>query len=104
MRYFCFLSPIQIFSKENLAVLIFVERLLVSSRVLKYELLCGEIHFFFLSDSERDHSLHEDDFFWDGSDQELENPSDLDRDWQRRREQFHTVIWQSNVDFLVHLL
>lgn len=48
-------------------------------------------------DSERDHSLHEDDSFWDGSDQELEKSSDLNRAWQRRREQFHTIGYRDGI-------
>jgi len=30
----------------------------------------------------------DDDSFWDDSDDKV---SDLDREWQRRRDQFHTV-------------
>lgn len=28
---------------------------------------------------------------WDGSDEKLGKSSDLDREWQRRHDQFHTV-------------
>lgn len=33
----------------------------------------------------------EDGSLWDGSDDELGKSSDLDREWQRRHDQFHTV-------------
>ena len=32
-----------------------------------------------------------DDSLWDDSDDRVNNSSDLDREWQRRRDQFHTV-------------
>jgi len=33
-----------------------------------------------------------DDFsFWDDSDDKLDSSLDLDREWQRRHDQFHTV-------------
>jgi len=35
-----------------------------------------------------------DDSLWDDSDDRVNNSSDLDREWQRRRDQFHTVFWQ----------
>ncbi|EXC30703.1 hypothetical protein L484_027878 [Morus notabilis] len=44
-------------------------------------------------DSERDYSLYEDDSFY----HELEKSSDLDREWQRRREQFHTIGYRDGV-------
>ncbi|KAJ9671152.1 hypothetical protein PVL29_027233 [Vitis rotundifolia] len=31
------------------------------------------------------------DDLWDGSDEDLDKVSDLDREWQRRRDQFHTI-------------
>lgn len=33
----------------------------------------------------------EDGLSWNGSNNESEKESDLDREWQRRRDQFHTV-------------
>lgn len=32
------------------------------------------------------------DSMWDDSDEMFDKASDLDREWQRRHEQFHTVI------------
>lgn len=34
---------------------------------------------------------HEDGSLWDDSDHEIEKASDLEREWQRRHDQFHTV-------------
>lgn len=40
--------------------------------------------------------LQDDDgSFWGSSDEELDKSSDLDREWERRRNQFHTVISSS---------
>ncbi|MED6136899.1 hypothetical protein PIB30_060000 [Stylosanthes scabra] len=33
----------------------------------------------------------DDDDFWGGSDDKLDKPSDLDREWQRRHDEFHTI-------------
>ncbi len=35
---------------------------------------------------------HEDLPIWDSSDEEVVGSSELDREWQRRHDQFHTVI------------
>ncbi|XP_027355411.1 uncharacterized protein LOC113865204 [Abrus precatorius] len=32
-----------------------------------------------------------DGSLWDGSDDKLDSSSDLDREWQRRHDQFHTI-------------
>lgn len=43
------------------------------------------------SDSHEDDLWNEDGLSWNGSNNELEKKSDLDREWQRRRDQFHTI-------------
>ena len=40
----------------------------------------------------------EDGSLWGDSDEELDKASDLDREWQKRHDQFHTVL--DNLDFL----
>ena len=46
-----------------------------------------------VSDSDGDNLGHEDGSLWDGSDDGVDKVSDLDREWQRRHDQFHTVIF-----------
>ncbi|XP_062094729.1 uncharacterized protein LOC133800713 [Humulus lupulus] len=48
-------------------------------------------------DSNQDASLLDDDSSWNGSDVELDKSSDLDREWQRRRDQFHTIGYRDGV-------
>ncbi|XP_004507483.1 uncharacterized protein [Cicer arietinum] len=43
-----------------------------------------------LNDCDGDH-LSLDDSLWDDSDDKVDNSSDLDREWQRRHDQFHTI-------------
>ncbi|KAK1401003.1 yae1 domain-containing protein 1-like [Heracleum sosnowskyi] len=43
------------------------------------------------SDSHEDDLWIEDGLSWNGSNNESEKESDLDREWQRRRDQFHTI-------------
>lgn len=50
---------------------------------------------YFLTDKDKDDLPFDDDCLWDGSDEEVERSSDLDREWQRRRDQFHTVFFDS---------
>lgn len=38
-----------------------------------------------------DDSCKDDGSLWGGSDEGLEETADLDREWQRRHDQFHTV-------------
>ncbi|KAF3437460.1 hypothetical protein FNV43_RR20213 [Rhamnella rubrinervis] len=42
-------------------------------------------------DGDRDDFWHEDGSLWDGADQEVAKESELDREWQRRHDQFHTI-------------
>ncbi|XP_052182344.1 protein YAE1-like isoform X2 [Diospyros lotus] len=42
-------------------------------------------------DHKLDHSLHDDDSLWGSSPEEQNNLLDLDREWQRRHDQFHTI-------------
>ncbi|KAL4384378.1 hypothetical protein GQ457_15G021470 [Hibiscus cannabinus] len=46
-----------------------------------------------LGHSSTTHGFNEadDGSLWDGSDEELDKTSDLDREWQRRHDQFHTI-------------
>ncbi|KAK2997950.1 hypothetical protein RJ639_025092 [Escallonia herrerae] len=44
-----------------------------------------------VSDGDSGELWHEDGSSWNGSVAELNNTSELDREWQRRRNQFHTV-------------
>ena len=44
----------------------------------------------FISDG-KDDEWCEDELSWNGSDGELDPSSDLDREWQRRKKQFHSV-------------
>ena len=54
---------------------------------------------FFFQVSMRCHDIQaEDGSLWGDSDEELDKESDLDREWQRRHDQFHTVL--DNLDFL----
>ncbi|KAM6550446.1 hypothetical protein CsatB_000254 [Cannabis sativa] len=48
-------------------------------------------------DSDRDASLLDDESLWNGSDVELDKSSDLDREWQQRRDQFHTMGYRDGV-------
>ncbi|KAK3012562.1 hypothetical protein RJ639_009353, partial [Escallonia herrerae] len=34
---------------------------------------------------------HEDETLWEGSKEVLDKSSDMDREWQRRRDQFHRL-------------
>ncbi|KAK1393590.1 Essential protein Yae1, N-terminal [Heracleum sosnowskyi] len=43
------------------------------------------------SDCLGDELWNEDGFSWNASDSDVENASDLDREWQSRRDQFHTI-------------
>ncbi|WOH14736.1 hypothetical protein DCAR_0934258 [Daucus carota subsp. sativus] len=43
------------------------------------------------SDSHEDELWNEDGLSWNGSNNDSEKESDLDREWQRRRDQFHTI-------------
>lgn len=45
----------------------------------------------------------EDGSLWGGSDDELDRESDLDREWQRRHDQFHTVILWSLLWILFYI-
>lgn len=42
--------------------------------------------------------LDKDGLAWDDSDEVFGESSDLDREWQRRHDQFYTVIW--NFEFV----
>lgn len=42
-------------------------------------------------DCDGDELWHDDGSSWNGSNEELDKASELDREWQRRREQFHTI-------------
>ncbi|XAR54422.1 hypothetical protein NMG60_11029539 [Bertholletia excelsa] len=44
-----------------------------------------------LYDHELDNSLHDDGSLWGSSPEERNGLSDLDREWQRRHDQFHTI-------------
>ncbi|KAK3007600.1 hypothetical protein RJ639_013994 [Escallonia herrerae] len=44
-----------------------------------------------VSDGDSGELWHEDGSSWNGSVAELNNTSELDREWQRRRNQFHTI-------------
>ncbi|XP_057977241.1 uncharacterized protein LOC131164228 [Malania oleifera] len=50
-----------------------------------------------MSDCNEHDLLHEDGSFWDDSDEEMNRASDLDREWQRRRNQFHTIGYRDGV-------
>lgn len=43
------------------------------------------------SDCLGDELWNEDGLLWNGSDNDVEKASDLDREWQSRRDQFHTI-------------
>lgn len=45
-------------------------------------------------DCNADDLWDDDETLWDNSSEEVNKASDLDREWQRRRNQFHTVILQ----------
>lgn len=53
--------------------------------------------FFYLGLNEADIQV-DDGSLWGDSDEELNKASDLDREWQRRHDQFHTVF--DNLEFL----
>ncbi|KAL6989755.1 hypothetical protein U1Q18_015506 [Sarracenia purpurea var. burkii] len=46
---------------------------------------------------EVDHLSHDDGSLWDSSHEEQNSLSDLDREWQRRRNQFHTIGYRDGV-------
>jgi hypothetical protein len=50
------------------------------------------IVFFFILDCDHDYT-NLDDSVWDDSDEVFNDAAELDREWQRRRDQFHTVIY-----------
>uniref|UniRef100_A0A5B7BR35 Essential protein Yae1 N-terminal domain-containing protein n=1 Tax=Davidia involucrata TaxID=16924 RepID=A0A5B7BR35_DAVIN len=43
------------------------------------------------NDCDGDDWWHEDGSSWEDSNEELDKASDLDREWQKRRQQFHTI-------------
>ncbi|KAK9282731.1 hypothetical protein L1049_010951 [Liquidambar formosana] len=49
------------------------------------------------NDCDGDDLWHDDGSLWDGSSEELDKSSDLDREWQRRRNQFHTIGYRDGV-------
>ena len=51
-----------------------------------------------VSDCLGDVLWNEDGSSWNGSDNDVEKPSDMDREWWRRRDQFHTVTLQTEID------
>lgn len=55
-------------------------------------------HISVVSDSLGDVLSNEDGSSWNGSDNDVEKPSDMDREWWRRRDQFHTVTLQTEID------
>ena len=55
---------------------------------------------YFVSDSNGDVLWYEDASLWDGSDEGLAKASELDREWERRHDQFHTVSLPIQVHWL----
>lgn len=55
--------------------------------------------FYMISGFNKSDIQDEDGSLWGGSDEELDKTSDLDREWKRRHDQFHTVLTIQNFLF-----
>ncbi|PON90396.1 Essential protein Yae1, N-terminal [Trema orientale] len=81
--------------KESLAEELYAESLKLSK--IELDSTSAQSGVMDSRDSERHTSLDDDESLWNGSDGELDNPSDLGREWQRRQDQFHTIGYRDGV-------